>query len=160
MKYIPRRVLVAVALMVWGAVVAFGAVRLWNYDSAPGAAAQAPSGWPAGVHVARAPGLPTLVLLLHPHCPCSRATIGELSELMTHCSGKLTTTVLVLHPAGMSDAWVHTDLWTSAAAIPGVTVLPDADGVEAHRFGAATSGQSLLYSADGRLLFAGGITES
>lgn len=79
---------------------------------------------------------------------------------MTHCHGKLVTTVLMLHPAGMSDAWVHTDLWTSAAAIPGVTVLDDGEGMEARRFGAATSGQSLLYSTDGRLLFAGGITES
>jgi hypothetical protein len=97
---------------------------------------------------------------VHPHCPCSRATIGELAELMTHCQGRLGTTVLVLQPAGMSDAWVHTDLWSSAAAIPGVTVLADGEGREARRFGAATSGQSLLYSTDGRLLFAGGITES
>ena len=33
-------------------------------------------------------------------------------------------------------------------------------GIESRRFGAATSGQALLYAADGRLLFAGGITES
>src|SRR5436190_6315 len=45
-------------------------------------------------------------------------------------------------------------------AIPGVTVRADVDGEAARRFGAATSGQALLYTADGRLLFSGGITES
>ena len=41
-----------------------------------------------------------------------------------------------------------------------VLVDRDADGVEAARFGAKTSGQALLYAADGRLLFHGGLTPS
>jgi hypothetical protein len=36
----------------------------------------------------------------------------------------------------------------------------DDEGAEANRFHAATSGQTLLYDADGRLLFSGGITGS
>ena len=51
-------------------------------------------------------------------------------------------------------------IWHSAAAIPNVTVVRDDDGLEARRFGAATSGQSLLYDVNGRLLFSGGITGS
>jgi hypothetical protein len=160
MKSIIRPCVFATLLMGWAALVGLGAIRLWKYEGAAGTPARAPHGWPADTRVARAADLPTLVLLVHPHCPCSRATIGELTELMTHCHGKLVATVLMLHPAGMSNAWVHTDLWSSAAAIPGVTVLDDSEGVEAVRFGAATSGQSLLYSTDGTLLFAGGITES
>jgi hypothetical protein len=39
-------------------------------------------------------------------------------------------------------------------------VVADDGGVESQRFGALSSGQALLYGADGRLLFAGGITES
>lgn len=146
--------------MGWSALVAAGAVRLWAYDAAAGVPAHPPTDWPADAHIVRNAGKATLVLLVHPHCPCSRATIGELAKLMTHCGGRLATTVLMLQPAGRSDNWVHTDLWSSAAAIPGVTVLADRQGTESRRFGAATSGQSLLYSADGRLLFAGGITES
>jgi hypothetical protein len=38
--------------------------------------------------------------------------------------------------------------------------MADLEGRESRRFGAATSGQTLLYAADGRLLFNGGITES
>ena len=39
-------------------------------------------------------------------------------------------------------------------------VVFDPDGVEARRFGAETSGHTLLFGADGRLLFSGGITAS
>jgi hypothetical protein len=46
----------------------------------------------------------------------------------------------------------------SAAAIPGVTVLSDVDGVEAGRFGSLTSGHTFLFDSAGRLLFSGGIT--
>jgi len=79
---------------------------------------------------------------------------------MTRCHGKLTTTVLMLRPGGMPEGWERTDLWESAAVIPGVTVASDVGGFESRRFGAATSGQALLYAVDGRLLFAGGITGS
>jgi hypothetical protein len=100
------------------------------------------------------------VLLIHPHCPCSRATIEELARLMNDCNGKVNATVLMLHPAETAKTWEQTDLWRSAVVIPGVSVVADEEGRESQRFGAATSGQTLLYAADGRLLFAGGITES
>ena len=163
MKFVPhlrRRLVLGTVLTVWAASVAFGAIELWKYESTPGAPAHSPLEWPSDSHVSRRPGLPTLVLLIHPQCPCSRATIDELAKLMTDCDGKLDVRVLLLHPAGMPDAWVHSGLWSGAAAIPGVAVSDDADGAEARRFGAATSGQALLYAANGRLLFAGGITES
>lgn len=154
------RILYAVVGLLWATTVGFGVSRLWSYDGTAGAPARAPGDWPAETHVSRTPGLPTLVLLVHPHCPCSRATIGELAALMTRCRGKLATTVLMLRPEGKPDGWERTDLWDSAAAISGVSVVSDVGGAESRRFGAATSGQALLYAADGRLLFAGGITES
>ena len=144
----------------WAAAVAFGLWRLWTYESTADIPARPPLTWPAETRVSRPAGLPTLVLLAHPRCPCSRATIGELAKLMADCHGKLGATVLVLRPDGVPDGWERTDLWDSAAAIPGVSVTSDAGGAESRRFGAATSGQALLYGADGRLLFAGGITES
>jgi hypothetical protein len=104
--------------------------------------------------------MPTLVVLVHPHCPCTAATISELADLMSECHGKLAATVLMIRPAGMPEGWERTDLWERAAAINGVSVASDAGGAMCRRFGAATSGQALLYAADGRLLFSGGITES
>jgi hypothetical protein len=66
--------------------------------------------------------------------------------------------VLFVHPDAAPADWEKTDLWQSAAAIPGVSVFTDTNGVEAQRFGAQTSGQTILYDAQGKLLFQGGIT--
>jgi hypothetical protein len=66
--------------------------------------------------------------------------------------------VLFVEPTGTPEGFTQTDTWSSAARIPGVTVHVDERGKDAARFGARTSGQVLLYSADGSLEFAGGIT--
>jgi hypothetical protein len=99
-------------------------------------------------------------MLAHPHCPCTRASIGELASIMAHSQGRLTAYVLFLKPQVFSEDWEKTDLWQSAATIPGVTVIPDDDGREARLFRAVTSGQVVLYHSEGRLLFSGGITSS
>ena len=46
----------------------------------------------------------------------------------------------------------------SAAEIPGVEVVSDEDDAQSAAFGAAVSGQTLLYDREGRLIFSGGIT--
>jgi hypothetical protein len=61
-------------------------------------------------------------------------------------------------PEGAGEGWERTDLWQRASAIPGVCVVTDPCGAEARRFGAATSGQAMLYDPAGKLLFCGGIT--
>jgi hypothetical protein len=53
---------------------------------------------------------------------------------------------------------VHSDLWDTAAAISGVTVVCDPAGTEARRFEAATSGHTAVYDAAGDRVFSGGIT--
>ncbi len=105
-------------------------------------------------------GRPTLLMFVHPRCPCSRASVGELARLLVQERGLGTVQVLFINPPGELPAWAHTDLWRQAASIPGVTVQLDQDGVEANWFGIETSGQTLLYDAGGRLLFAGGLTLS
>ncbi len=97
-------------------------------------------------------------MMLHPHCPCSRASIEELAQIMTRCQGRLNCHVFFVKPTQFPVGWERTDLWRQAAAIPGVTVSCDVAGIEARRFGAATSGQVLLYKPDGQLVFSGGIT--
>lgn len=142
----------------WLLVIVAGAGLLWGYESTPGVAAATPERWPHDSRIKPAADRATLVMLAHPHCPCTRASIGELSRLMTQAQGRVTAYVLFVKPPGFSDGWEQTDLWASAAAIPGVTPLLDDGGVEAGRFHAATSGQTALYDAAGGLLFSGGIT--
>ena len=163
-RLVPRprgaQVLLLVGTISWLLVISFGLWILWGYENTPGKAAQPPPQWPADSKIQPAGDHATLVMLAHPHCPCTRATIGELASIMAHSQGRLTAYVLFLKPAGFSEDWEKSDLWRSAASIPGVSAVIDDEGAEANRFHAATSGQTLLYDAGGRLLFSGGITGS
>ncbi|HKY21248.1 MAG TPA: hypothetical protein VJM31_08520 [Vicinamibacterales bacterium] len=143
---------------VWLAVAAAGLAVLWAYDNAPGESATAPTRWPAATALARSHNGATLVLLAHPQCSCTRASLAELAETLARATVQPKTYVLFLKPDGFSDDWAKSDLWRTAAAIPGVTVVRDDDGVEARRFGVSTSGQTLLYDEAGTLRFSGGIT--
>src|SRR5436190_6767880 len=157
-----RRTRVILVLMVisWLSVVSVGLWLLWGYENTPGISAESPGQWPAASQIQLAPDQPTLVMLAHPHCPCTRASIGELASIMAHSQGRLSAYVLFLKPADFSDAWEETDLWQSASNIPGVKVVLDGDGREARLFHAATSGQTVLYDVHGRLIFSGGITSA
>jgi hypothetical protein len=142
----------------WLVGVATGVWQLMAYENTPGAGALAPRRWPAQSRLAPADDRLTLVLLAHPQCPCTRASMAELAEILARAELRPKTYVLFLRPAGFADGWEKTDLWQRAAALPGATLVRDDDGVEARRFGAETSGQTLLYDSRGTLIFSGGIT--
>lgn len=154
-----RRFLFALLVMAWLTVVVCGMAVVWSYNHRPGTAADPPKSWPAESHLPRTDGY-LLVMLAHPKCPCTRATVEELSQLMTHEQGRLTTVVLFVKPKGAPENWNQTDLWHTASLIPGVKVLNDEDGLEANLFDAKVSGQAMLYDRNGTLKFQGGITES
>jgi hypothetical protein len=147
-------------VLLWLGGVMSGMAILWKYQNTPGKAGTPPVMWPRTSHIVPSQDHATLVMAIHPHCPCSRASIGELAVLMTRLRGRLSAYILFYKPRDFNAAWGKTDLWQSAAAIPGVAVLSDVDGVEAHRFAAMTSGQTMVYDVSGRLLFSGGITTS
>jgi hypothetical protein len=159
MKLHKGRLFLITACTAWALITGAGLYSLWNYENVPGPTTTVPSHWPAGSRVHPATDRATLVMLAHPHCPCTRASIGELARLMTQAQGRVTAYVLFIKPAGSANDWEKTDLWQSAASIPGVSVVVD-DGTEALRFHAETSGQTALYDVAGRLLFSGGITAS
>jgi hypothetical protein len=144
----------------WMVALAMGARTLFQYETTPGRVGGTSSTWPSASMVPRKADKPTLVMLAHPHCPCTRASVGELAQVMAHAIGRVNAYVLFVKPSGAGADWDDTDLRQSAGAIPGVTVLTDELGTEATRFGAETSGHTLLFGADGTLLFSGGITAS
>ena len=155
----PARPGLVLISFLWVGAVAFGSVALLRYEKAPGEETGVAANWPGQSNLPRSLELPTLLVFAHPKCPCTRATIGELAVLMANGAGKVSATVVFTKPAGVEDEWAETDLWRSAAAIPGVAVVHDDLGAEATRFGARTSGHAMLYASDGRLLFQGGITD-
>lgn len=131
---------------------------VWSYDNTPGVAAQSPGRWPHGTRLQLASGRPTLVFLAHPQCSCTRASLGELAEALARAGTRPKTYVVFLKPSAFADGWEKTGLWETASRLPDTTVIRDDDGREAIRFGAATSGQTMLYDANGALRFTGGIT--
>jgi len=149
----------ALLIAVWLVVVACGSGALLRYEKTPGENIHASTNWPAGSRVMHARDRPTLVLFAHPKCPCTRATLSELGLLVANVAGKVNVSVVFIAAPGAAHDWVDTDLWRSAQHIPGVHCLRDVDGIETLRFGAKTSGSSLLYSKNGTLLFRGGITD-
>jgi hypothetical protein len=151
---------VIVIAVIWITASAAGLGVMLNYDAAPAAPGTPPAMWPTESKIPRLAGLPAIVIMAHPHCPCTRATIGELALLMAHVQNRATAAVVFVRPVGFQEQWAETDLWQSAKEIPGVIVLSDANGVEASRFGAQASGQTMLYDANGKLQFNGGITAS
>ena len=153
-----RRGLFAGAILVWGTFILLGGRMLLDYEARPGKAAQAPSQWPAGSGIVRPSGKFTLVMLAHPDCPCSRASITELEQLIARLKDRLGVFVVFRKPGAGTEEVQGSDLWKSAAAIPGVTVVYDGNGSEIERFGSSVSGQTVLYDTAGRLAFSGGIT--
>lgn len=134
-----------------------GLLLLAGYSNAPGPQSATPTDWPAESEIRLNRLGDTLIVFAHPRCPCTRASLGELEKIVARHPRGLKLWVLFYAPGDAAN-WPQTDLWDTAAALPDAHVLADLDGKEARRFNASTSGQTLLYNAQGRLLFAGGIT--
>ncbi len=155
---VSTRFLLYLAFTVWLSTVVTGMAVLWNYEAQPGPAASAPVKWPDQSRISTAANQPTLLVWIHPRCPCTRATIRELERLLVHLPSELVCQVVVTQPPGCEDQFIETDLTHAARTLPGVTVVVDRQQSEAKLFGVAASGQTLLYGANKDLLFSGGIT--
>jgi len=142
----------------WLIAVTGGLGILLKYSATPGNAGDPPSHWPTNSPIRPPSGRPVLVMMAHPRCPCTRASLEELARLMARNAGRLDARVVFFAPPHADEDWWSTDLWSGASAIPGVEVVLDRDAIEARRFGTETSGHALLYDGEGRLLFSGGIT--
>jgi hypothetical protein len=143
-------------IALWAAAVLAGGGALVRYKSRPGESSNAPARWPDDSAIALEAGRPTLLMFVHPDCPCSRASLRELESIAAAPAGRLSVRVLIDRSSGTGDEGPLRHL---AARIPGALVVAD-DGREAARFGARTSGLVVAYDARGALLFRGGITSS
>lgn len=141
-------------------MLAVGGQALLSYEHSPGKVGMVPKSWPAESRIVRATDRDTLVMLAHPRCPCTRASVNELARIMAQSPGRLNASVVFFQPQGAGTDWKDTSLMRDASQIPGVKIVVDVDGTEAQRFGAETSGHTLLYDSQGNLLFSGGITAS
>lgn len=160
MKYAARKVLLPIVIVIWLVAIGVGLRFVFAYENSPGTISEVPQTWPRDSRLQHSPDLPTLVMMVHPHCPSSPASLSELSLLLAEVQGKVDASVLFVRPLGVPPNWEITELWETVARMPGVNLSADNDGVEARRFGSSTSGQVMLYNTQGELIFSGGITTS
>jgi hypothetical protein len=155
-----RRTVAVLAL--WVTAVIAGEVLLWRYQLTPGAAAAAaPQAWPAGAGIPHQPDRHLLVMIAHPHCVCTRASLSELERLAARFQALPQPPALYLSlivPAGEDASWIEGPVLSDARAVPGLQVVLDPGARFATELGSTTSGHVLVYGPDRSLLFSGGIT--
>lgn len=155
-----RVVLISCALGIWllALVAGFGGQVI--YSAGSGEVKQSPRAWPATTDVARSDALPTLLVFLHPKCPCSRATIEQLQRTLVGRWESIEVRAIFVLPPGVEPGWEEDSLLRQVRLMPHASIVLDHGGNEAKLFGAETSGFVLYYDTDGRLRFHGGITPS
>src|ERR1700753_2531307 len=113
-----RRPVLMAAAAVWFAGCAPGLAGMARYANRPGAPAHAPASWPSTSRLSLDRTRPTLVMLAHPLCPCSRASVPELAELVARAP-EAASIYIVFMKVPVGDGSEDTSLWRSATAIPG-----------------------------------------
>lgn len=146
------------ATTLWCCAVVIGMVAMARFDWTEGRRGRCPDFWPADTTLARSVDRPTLVVALHPLCPCGRATIDLLAEFGAEHPGQLDVLLLFLMTDPPDPAWAQAPAWQAARDIPGTRVIPDPRGIESARLGVLTSGHALLFDPQGKRLFSGGLT--
>lgn len=151
------RAVILTAALIWAATIAAAFEAIRRFETTPGQAASSRPLWPVGTSVPRQNGEWSLVMLVHPHCSCSRASVQELQAIVEK-SPSVQPYVVVYRPSEFKEGWERGAVLDAASRVRRARVILDRDGVEAKRFGGFTSGQTLLYDRDGRLRFSGGVT--
>ncbi len=149
---------IALTLAVWLCAVVTAMAFIARYSHQPGTAGTPPAQWPVASAIPLSENRPTLVMFVHPRCPCSRASLGELAVLLAQSPQRVNVQVVFLKPAEVDARWLESDIWRQAELIYGATLHTDEAGAEAERFHSQTSGDTMLYDVGGKLLFHGGIT--
>ena len=153
LRNISRNVAVTFLLLAWAGLVVGGFALLIRYEStaAPARPARAAN------RLFTNSDHSTLVIGLHPHCPCSKATVAELNKVLGHAPGKCELVVYAFKPKDEPAAWLESSTISTLKKLK-ARIEVDDDGAIARDLGLNTSGQIQLYSSQGDLLYNGGIT--
>ncbi len=146
--------------LLWTLLLAAGAGALSRYEF-KGSTVTGPTDlWPDNPVIQLDSERPTLVMFLHPRCPCSAASIAQLDRVLSRYPGRFRTWVLIVKPAGVPKAWEEGANAEAARRLPDSTLLLDPAGELARQFGAQYSGTVQAFDHQGNRRFAGGITAS
>jgi hypothetical protein len=152
---VDTRLIVGLVGLAFLTIVVF--IMLARYEGQAGPVGEAPTFWPEASAISRGATRPTLLLFVHPECPCTRASIHELAAAL---EGRANDVELVIVRVGraIDSELAPQSRGALARALPGARVVDDPEAIEAERFGARTSGHALLFDMAGRRLYSGGLT--
>lgn len=148
------------AFALWLGALAFGFYQLSQYEYSSARALKATASWPTKSSLALSSEESTLLVFLHPHCPCSQATLSELERQQRYWPKSLQLTFVFIQPPNKGQEWVQGALWERAGRFPRSQRRIDINGREAFLFGASNSGEAHLFDRHGQSLFVGGVTSS
>jgi hypothetical protein len=147
-------------ILIWGSCIAAGLAYLREYETTPGVARPQPTSWQATSKLEFMPGKFNCVMMVHPRCPCSLASLRELRSLVERHPDQIAVHILFWVPSQSGSEWNQTEAWHLASLIPMARLYSDEEGIEAELFGATTSGHTILFQSDGTRIFSGGLTVS
>lgn len=106
-------------------------------------------------------GKPIAVVFLHPHCPCSQATVAMIERSLSTLPNEQYE-IMFIHYVSMDhdQQWNNSALIRKVHSIPRVTVIPDPHSHIAAAFGARISGEVLAFDSSGTRAYHGGVTNS
>ncbi len=134
----------------WACAIVFVMAGALVYDTKPG---KQPVGEP-GLRAAD-PGRWTLLMVVHPDCPCTKASLRNLAAIVETTRLPLKVQIVAAMPQRYDGPKSNLTL---ARGIPKATVtVLDAD-VAIQRHGALTSGHLFVFDPDRRLVYSGGVT--
>ncbi|MBX9690309.1 MAG: hypothetical protein K2X27_26585 [Candidatus Obscuribacterales bacterium] len=152
-----RTTFLGLAVLLWICMIGGAYDLLLLHEQASSADGKPPAYWPLRSALKPTKDKYNLIMFVHPKCPCTNASLNELSKI-TARSKNLNTVICFYKPSGVDRNWLHGRVWDSAASIPEVKKVQDENGVEARVFRSSVSGQVVLYSPSGHLMFSGGVT--
>ena len=147
-------------IVAWGITVLGGVLAVTAYSNSPGTQLDTGYEWPTGSTITLHSHLPTILLFVHPKCPCSLATVRELQRSLGSDSDAMSIQIGLYCPEDSEGSWTDTRLKRLAEQAFANSTFVDQNGTEAKRFGAITSGHVLAFSPTGRRLFRGGVTSA
>jgi len=147
---------IAAGTGIWIVGISIGMWQLVAYSTTPGPTTEVRAVWPQQSTLQLETESHTLLVFMHPRCPCSRATLNSMARVLASAEVEVVPKFIFGCPSTESATWAQTDLWTFAEGL-GQPIL-DWDSAESQLFGAVTSGHVMLFAPTGELVFSGGVT--
>jgi hypothetical protein len=151
--------MLAVLLTAWAIAVVGASGMLLRYEQTPGAG-DGGRRWPAGAPITLDGRKLTVVVVVHPRCPCTRATLHAIRDLVEEYPDAAGFHFALFCPANAGDEWTQSPNAQLAALVRGADLCKDTDGELCRLLGASTSGTVMVFDHSGANLFTGGVTPS